>query len=195
MKLSVRRTSIPEVLVLEHEAFRDERGFFMEAYRADHFLEFGDLGLPSSFVQLNHSRSARGVVRGLHFQWDPPMGKLMRVARGQAFIVAVDIRPGSPTLGRYESIVANDENHLALWAPWSFARGFCALSEMVDVEYLTTGVYGPGAESGIAWNDPDIGVEWPVAEPLLSAKDRAAQSLADWLARPEAEHFRYRGAG
>lgn len=193
MKLEVRRTGIPEVLVVEHEVFRDERGFFMEAYRADAFAEHIGLGLPSSFVQLNHSRSSRGVTRGLHFQWDPPMGKLMRVANGEAFIVAVDIRPGSPTLGRYESVVANDANHLGLWAPASFARGFCALSESVDVEYLTTGTYGPHAESGIAWDDPDIGIEWPIAAPILSAKDAAAGSLADWLVRPEAERFRYPG--
>lgn len=192
MKLTVHRTSIPEVLVLEHEVFRDERGFFMEAYRADHFAAYADLGLPESFVQLNHSRSARGVTRGLHFQWQPPMGKFMRVPRGEAFLVAVDIRPGSPTLGRYESITASDENHLALWAPASFARGFCALSEPTDIEYLTTGVYGPDAESGIAWDDPDIGIDWPATNPILSARDRDAQSLAEWLARPEAEHFRYR---
>jgi dTDP-4-dehydrorhamnose 3,5-epimerase len=191
--MDVRRTSIPEVLVVEHDAFVDDRGFFMEVYRADHFEEHADLSLPSRFVQLNHSRSVRGVVRGLHFQWQPPMGKLMRVARGEAFIVAVDIRPGSPTLGRSESIVANDENHLQLWAPASFARGFCVLSDVADVEYLTTGTYGPEAESGIAWNDPDIGIDWPIPEPILSAKDSVAQSLADWLARPEAEHFRYPG--
>jgi dTDP-4-dehydrorhamnose 3,5-epimerase len=193
VKMHVRRTAIPEVLVVEHETFQDERGFFMEVFRADHFAEHAGLGLPSSFVQLNHSRSARGVVRGLHFQWDPPMGKLMRVARGEAFIVAVDIRPGSPTLGRYESIVASDESHLQLWAPASFARGFCALSDFVDIEYLTTGTYGPHAESGIAWNDPDIGIEWPTREPLVSKKDANAQSLAAWLARPEAQHFRYQG--
>lgn len=121
------------------------------------------------------------------------MGKLMRVSRGEAFIVAVDIRPGSPTLGRHVAVVANDENHLQLWAPASFARGFCGLSEYVDVEYLTSGVYGPGAESGIAWDDPEIGIEWPVKEPILSGKDAAAQSLAQWLARPEAQLFRYEG--
>lgn len=191
MQMQVRRTSIPEVLVVEHADFRDERGFFMEVYRADHFAEYAELGLPSSFVQLNHSRSSRGVVRGLHFQWQPPMGKLMRVASGEAFIVAVDIRLGSPTLGRYEAITASDENHLQLWAPASFARGFCALSERVDIEYLTTGTYGPDAESGIAWDDPDIGIAWPISEPILSAKDASAQSLSAWLARREAQHFRY----
>ena len=108
MKLTVRHTSLPDVLVVEHEVFEDERGFFMEVYRADLFAEHADLGLPSTFVQLNHSRSVRGVTRGLHFQWDPPMGKLMRVARGEAFLVAVDIRPDSPTLGRYESIIASE---------------------------------------------------------------------------------------
>ena len=191
MKMRVQRTSIPEVLIVEHDAFQDERGFFMEAFRADHFAEYADLGLSSSFVQLNHSRSARGVTRGLHFQWQPPMGKLMRVARGKAFIVAVDIRPGSPTLGRHEAITASDENHLQLWAPASFARGFCALSDVADVEYLTTGSYNGEAEAGIAWDDPDIGIDWPVKEPIVSVRDSQAQSMADWLAGPEAEHFRY----
>jgi dTDP-4-dehydrorhamnose 3,5-epimerase len=192
MKLHVRRTSIPEVLVVEHEVFEDERGFFMEAYRADHFAEHAGLGLPSQFVQLNHSRSARGVTRGLHFQWDPPVGKLMRVVLGEAFIVAVDIRPGSPTLGRYESITASARNKLQLWAPASFARGFCALSEFVEVEYLTTGIYNPATESGVRWDDPDIGIDWPVTAPLLSSRDASAQSLGEWLERPEAEAFRYR---
>ena len=193
MKVHVRRTSIPEVLVVEHEIFQDERGFFMEAFHTDLFAEHADLGLPSSFVQLNHSRSTRGVTRGLHFQRDPPMAKLMRVVRGEAFIVAVDIRSGSPTLGQYESIVANDENHLQLWAPASFARGVSALSDVADVEYFTTGAYNGQAESGIAWDDPEIGIDWPIKDPILSARDSAAQSLADWLERPEAQHFRYEG--
>jgi dTDP-4-dehydrorhamnose 3,5-epimerase len=191
VKLEVRRTSLPEVLVLEPQAFEDERGFFMEVFRADRFAEQADMGLPSRFVQLNHSRSVRGVVRGLHFQWDPPMAKLMRVARGEAFLVAVDIRPGSPTLGQHVSLVASDSNRLQLWAPASFARGFCALSEVADVEYLTTGTYNPNAESGISWDDPSIGIDWPTDTPLLSRKDAEAQSLADWLARPEAQAFRH----
>jgi len=129
VKLDVRQTSIPEVLIIEHQVFEDERGFFMEVYRQDQFAEYASLGLPIQFVQLNHSRSAQGVTRGLHFQWDPPMGKMMRVTAGEAFLVAVDIRPGSPTLGQYESIIANAQNRLQLWAPASFARGFCTLSE------------------------------------------------------------------
>ena len=188
--MHVRETSLPEVLVVEHEVFEDDRGFFMEAYRSDHFAEFANLGLPSHIVQLNHSRSSRGVTRGLHFQWDPPMGKLMRVVAGEAFLVAVDIRPGSATLGQYESLIASNHNKLQLWAPASFARGFCTLSEFAEVEYLTTGTYNPDTESGVRWNDPDIGIEWPVDEPIVSRRDAEAQSLSDWLARPEAENFR-----
>jgi dTDP-4-dehydrorhamnose 3,5-epimerase len=195
VKVSVHRTSIPEVLVVEPDVFEDERGFFMEVFREDVYAEHAHLGLPSGFVQVNHSRSTRGVIRGLHFQWEPPMGKLMRVARGEAYIVAVDIRPGSPTLGRYESIVASDANRLQVWAPASFARGFCALSAIADVEYYTTGTYNARAESGIRWDDAEIGIDWPTESPTLSAKDAAAQSLADWLARPEAEAFRYGARG
>jgi dTDP-4-dehydrorhamnose 3,5-epimerase len=193
MQLNIRRTSIPEVLVLEHEVFEDERGFFMEVFRSDQFADYADLGLPNQYVQLNHSRSVRGVTRGLHFQWEPPMGKLMRVTRGEAFLVAVDIRPDSPTLGRYESITANESNRLQLWAPASFARGFCVLSDVAEVQYLTSGTYNPAAESGVRWNDPAIGIEWPVEDPLLSQKDAEAQSLAEWLERPEAQAFRIGG--
>jgi len=191
MDLTVERTAIPEVLIVHHGAFQDERGFLMEAYHQGAFAAHAGLGLPSSFVQLNHSRSTKGVTRGLHFQWDPPMGKYMRVARGAAFLVAVDVRPRSPTLGRHVSVVADDENHIAMWAPACFARGFATLSDVVDIEYLVTGNYNGAAESGIAWNDPAIGIEWPVADPITSARDAAAQTLAQWLARPEAQHFRY----
>ena len=191
MKMQVRRTSLPEVLIIEHEVFEDDRGFFMEVYRADQFADHAHLGLPERFVQVNQSRSTRGVTRGLHFQWEPPVGKLMRVIVGEALLVAVDIRPGSPTLGHHESIVASAENKLQVWAPASFARGYCTLSDVAEVEYLTTGIYNPATESGVRWDDPDIGIDWPVKEPTLSAKDAAAQSLADWLARPEAQAFRY----
>jgi dTDP-4-dehydrorhamnose 3,5-epimerase len=160
----------------------------MEVYRQDLFR---DLGLPDRFLQLNHSRSARNVVRGLHFQWDPPMGKLMRVIVGRAFLVAVDIRVGSPTLGRWVGLKATAKEPRALWAPASFARGFCVLSDFAEIEYLTTGTYNKAAESGIRWNDPAIGIDWPVTEPILSARDESAQSLAEWLARPEAANFRF----
>jgi dTDP-4-dehydrorhamnose 3,5-epimerase len=191
MKLTVHRTPIPEVLIVEHEPFLDARGFLMEAFRAEAFAKHAGLGLPTTFVQLNHSRSVRGVTRGLHFQWDPPMGKYMRVARGEAFLVAVDIRPGSPTLGEHVSVVANDENHLALWAPACFARGLATLSDVVDVEYLMTGQYNGAAEAGIAWNDPTLGIEWPLDQPTVSARDSDAPTLAQWLDQPEAQHFRY----
>lgn len=190
MKVSVQSTSIPDVLVVEHEVFEDGRGFFMEVFREDLFAEFADLGLPRRFVQLNHSQSTRGVTRGLHFQWEPPMGKLMRVTRGEAFLVAVDIRPGSPTLGRHVSLVANDRNRLQLWAPASFARGFAALGDVTEVQYLTTGTYNRNGEAGILWNDPALGIDWPLSDPIVSAKDAIAPTLAEWLTRPEAAHFR-----
>ena len=178
------------VWVLVPECFRDERGFFLELFRADRMAA---LSLPTEFPQDNHSGSVRGVVRGLHFQWAPPMGKLMRVTRGAAFVVAVDIRPGSPTLGQWCGAEASEENRRQVWAPAGFARGFCVLSEWAEVQYKCTAVWNPQAESGIRWNDPEIGIQWPIAPPaaLLSRKDAAAQTLAEWLARPEAEGFRY----
>ena len=188
MPFTIEPTALDEVKIVVPAAMRDDRGFFMEVYRQD---LFAGLGLPDRFLQLNHSRSARGVVRGLHFQWDPPMGKLMRVISGRAFMVAVDIRVGSPTLGRWVGIESDADEPRLLWAPASFARGFCVLSDTAEIEYLTTGTYNKATESGIRWNDPAIGVEWPVDRPTLSAKDESAQSLADWLARPEAARFTY----
>jgi dTDP-4-dehydrorhamnose 3,5-epimerase len=186
MKLSARPLAIPGVLLLEHEVFQDERGFFMEVYRRDLFAE---LGIPTQFAQLNHSRSARNVIRGLHFQWNAPMGKVMRVTEGNAFLVAVDIRHDSPTRGRWVGEECSAENKRQLWAPAGFARGFCATSDFVQVEYLCTAVYNSAGESGIRWDDPDLSIDWPVADPILSEKDRGAQSLRDWLARPEAKTF------
>jgi dTDP-4-dehydrorhamnose 3,5-epimerase len=190
MVLRVEPTEIPDVLVVTPDAFEDDRGWFMEAYRSD---KAAQAGLRDRFLQLNHSRSRRGVVRGLHFQWDPPQGKLMRVIRGQAFLVAVDIRPGSPTLGRWTSITASEDDRRQLWAPASFARGFAALGDVTDVEYLCTATYNPAAESGIRWDDPEIAIEWPVSQPVMSAKDASAQTLSEWLARPEAAVFAFAG--
>ena len=164
----------------------------METYRED---QFGQLGLPTRFVQDNHSRSSRGVLRGLHFQWDPPMGKLMRVTLGSAFLVAVDIRKGSPTLGKWFGVVASSENKRQVWAPAGFARGFCVLSEFAEIQYKCTGIYSPKGESGILWSDEAIGIDWPlaIADIQLSEKDKNAQTLAQWLARPESGNFRYEG--
>jgi dTDP-4-dehydrorhamnose 3,5-epimerase len=130
-------------------------------------------------------------VRGLHFQWDPPMGKLMRVSQGSAYLVAVDIRRGSPTLGKWVGVEASAENRRQVWAPAGFARGFCVLSDVAEIQYKCTGIYSNKGESGIRWDDPDIGVEWPVQDPLLSEKDRKAQTLAQWLSRPESGNFSY----
>jgi dTDP-4-dehydrorhamnose 3,5-epimerase len=168
----------------------DERGFFVEVYRAD---EFAKAGLPSAFVQENHSRSRKGVVRGLHFQWDPPMSKIMRVTYGSALLVAVDIRKGSPTLGQSFVTEASAENKKQVWAPPGFARGFCVLSDSAELQYKCTAIYNPAGEGTIVWNDPDIGIDWPVTgTPILSDKDRRAHSFAEWLASPQSEYFRLR---
>jgi dTDP-4-dehydrorhamnose 3,5-epimerase len=188
MKMTVVSRPLEGIAVLQPEVFQDERGFFLEAYRQDQFRE---LGLPGQFVQENHSGSVRGVLRGLHFQWDPPMGKLMRVTRGAAYLVAVDIRKGSPTLGRWFGIEVTAESRMQVWAPAGFARGFCVLSEFAEIQYKCTGIYSSACESGIRWDDPAIGIAWPVKEPTLSAKDRDAQTLEQWLARPQANAFTF----
>ncbi len=188
MQIKVQETSIPEVKIVIPEIFQDERGFFSEIYRADQFKE---LGLPGQFVQLNHSGSVKNVLRGLHFQWDPPMGKLMRVTRGEAFLVAVDIRKNSPTLGKWVGLIASAENRYQLYAPASFARGFCVLSDYAEIQYLCTGVYNRFGESGILWNDPEIGIDWPIKDPIISEKDKNAQTLKEWLSKPESENFKY----
>lgn len=188
MRMQIESRPLPGVAVLVPEVFADDRGFFMETYRAD---QFGELGLPTHFAQDNHSRSVKGVVRGLHFQWEPAMGKLMRVPLGRAWLVAVDIRKRSPTLGRWVGVECSSENRRQLWAPAGFARGFCVLSDVAELQYKCTGVYNCRAESGILWNDPAIGIEWPVSDPILSGKDRTAHTLAAWLASPESEQFAY----
>lgn len=186
MPFTVEPTAIPEVRIVRPRTFPDERGWFAEILQSD---AFEALGLPSRFVQVNQSRSVRGVVRGLHFQWDPPQAKLMRVVAGRAFMVAVDIRPGSPTLGRVVTVEASADEPVLFWAPASFARGFAALSDVAEIEYFCTATYNPASETGIRWNDPAIGIHWPVAEPRLSPKDAAAGTLEDWLARPESSAF------
>lgn len=190
MPFTVEATAIPGVLVVRPRLFGDERGWFTEVLQTDAFGALG-MGLPERFVQVNQSRSARGVIRGLHFQWDPPQGKLMRVVRGRAFMVAVDIRPGSPTLGQVVTLEGSDEEPVLFWAPASFARGFCALADITEIEYFCTATYDARHESGIRWDDPALGIRWPVDEPHLSPKDAAAGTLADWLARPEAAAFAF----
>ncbi len=188
MEIKIESRSLKDVVVLVPDIFQDSRGFFMETYREDQFKAHG---LPCHFVQDNHSRSARGVVRGLHFQWEPPMGKLMRVSLGSAFFVAVDIRKRSPTLGKWVGIVASAEDRRQVLAPAGFARGFCVLSDVAEIQYKCTGTYNNKAESGILWNDPEIGIEWPLRDVQLSEKDKKAQTLAQWMASPESDNFRY----
>jgi dTDP-4-dehydrorhamnose 3,5-epimerase len=188
MEIKIESTDLRDVVVLVPDVFRDDRGFFMETFREDQFKAHG---LPTHFVQDNHSRSVKGVVRGLHFQWEPPMGKLMRVTQGSAFLVAVDIRRGSPTLGKWIGVEASAENRRQVWAPPGFARGFCVLSDVAEIQYKCTGIYSNKAESGIQWNDPEIGVKWPVQDPVLSGKDQNAQTLEQWLSRPESRNFSY----
>ena len=188
MEIKIESRHLQDVAVLVPDIFKDSRGFFMETFREDQFKAHG---LPYHFVQDNHSRSAKGVVRGLHFQWEPPMGKLMRVTQGSAFLVAVDIRKGSPTLGKWVGIEASAENRREVWAPAGFARGFCVLSDSAEIQYKCTGAYSNKGESGILWNDPAIGIEWPVLNAELSEKDKKAQTLAQWLASPASENFKY----
>jgi dTDP-4-dehydrorhamnose 3,5-epimerase len=188
MQIKVESRWLGDVIVVVPEVFQDSRGFFTETFRAD---QFKTLGLPTEFVQDNHSRSAKGVVRGLHFQWGPPMGKLMRVTVGSAFLVAVDIRKGSPTLGKWAGIEASAENRRQVWAPAGFARGFCALSDGTEIQYKCTGIYNNKAESAIRWNDPAIGIQWPLADVTVSDKDRNSATLAEWLRSPDSDNFRY----
>jgi dTDP-4-dehydrorhamnose 3,5-epimerase len=188
MEIKIESRFLRDVVVLVPDIFQDPRGFFMETFREDQLEAHG---LPTHFVQDNHSRSARGVLRGLHFQWAPPMGKLMRVSLGSAFLVAVDIRKGSPTLGKWVGVEASAENRRQVWAPAGFARGFCVLSEAAEIQYKCTGIYNNKGESGIRWDDPEIGIEWPIQDVSLSEKDRNAQTLAQWLSRPESSNFRF----
>jgi dTDP-4-dehydrorhamnose 3,5-epimerase len=184
----VESTWLDRVVVLRTRSIADDRGSFLELFRADRFRE---LGLPDRFLQDNRSRSRRGVLRGLHFQWDRPMGKLMRVAAGRGFLVAVDIRHGSPTAGRWHAREVAAEDGIQIWAPAGFARGFCALSEWVEIDYKCTALYSPAGESAIRWNDPAIGIDWPLGEPTLSPRDASAASLEEWLRRPEAVALSY----
>jgi dTDP-4-dehydrorhamnose 3,5-epimerase len=191
MDLRIESKHLGDVCVLAPQVFQDDRGFFTEVFRADLFK---GLGLPTEFPQDNHSGSVRGVVRGLHFQWEPPMGKLMRVTRGTAFLVAVDIRKGSPTLGKWFGAEISTESRKQIWAPAGFARGFCVLSDYAEIQYKCTGIYSNKAESGILWDDPAIGIEWPLRDVTLSDKDRNAQTLKEWLARPDSDNFKYSAA-
>lgn len=180
-------TSIPEVMVLEPKVFGDARGFFFESFNRKVFREA--TGVDADFVQDNHSRSARGVLRGLHYQLQQPQGKLVRVVRGAVFDVAVDIRRSSPTFGQWVGMELSEENHRQMWVPAGFAHGFLVLSESADFLYKTTDYYAPQHERCIAWDDPEIGIEWPfaahgIASPQLSVKDREGTAFRDAAVMP-----------
>lgn len=172
--MKITTTALPGVLIIEPKAFGDARGFFLETFQSERYASAG-VTLP--FVQDNHSRSQRGVLRGLHFQRNRPQGKLVSVSRGAVFDVVVDINPQSATFGEYASIELNDDNHLQLWIPPGYAHGFCVLSEVADFQYKCTDFYYPEDEAGIIWNDPDVNITWPLDNPLLSEKDQKLPRL------------------
>lgn len=180
--MNVIPTSIPEVLIIEPKVFGDERGFFFESFNSRQFADL--IGRDVDFVQDNHSRSVKNVLRGLHYQIQQSQGKLVRVVQGTVFDVAVDIRRSSPTFGQYATVELSAENQRMLWVPEGFAHGFVVVSDTAEFLYKTTAYWTPEFERSIAWNDPALGIQWPIqGEPTLSTKDQQAKALA------EAEHF------
>lgn len=169
-------TKLDGVVLVEPQVFGDERGFMLESFRRE---DWSRLGVDVEFVQHNHSRSAKGTLRGIHFQTEPGQAKLVRCVRGEILDVAVDLRRGSPTYGQWEAHVLDDVKHHQLFVPVGFGHGFAVLSDVADVAYQVSSYYDPATESGIAWNDPDIGVDWRVDEPLLSERDKRAPRLAE----------------
>jgi dTDP-4-dehydrorhamnose 3,5-epimerase len=176
--MNVITTKLADCVIIEPKVFGDERGFFLETFQVERYLEMAKISLP--FVQDNHSRSSRGVLRGLHFQKTKPQGKLVRVVRGKVYDVAVDMRKDSLTFGQWESVILSEDNKTQLWVPPGFAHGFVALSDTADFEYKCTDYYDSSDEGSILWNDPELNIPWPIDYPILSDKDAAAQRLADF---------------
>lgn len=175
--MNIIKTDLPDVLIIEPKVFGDARGFFYESFNARLFAEA--TGLRVTFVQDNHSRSAKNVLRGLHYQIKQPQGKLVRVVAGEVFDVAVDLRKNSPTFGKWTGALLSEENKRMLWVPEGFAHGFLVISESADFLYKTTDYYAPAHERCLAWNDPTLGIEWPLqGAPIVSAKDQLGMSLA-----------------
>jgi dTDP-4-dehydrorhamnose 3,5-epimerase len=169
-------TKLDGVVLVEPQVHGDARGFMVESFRRDAWAE---LGIDVEFVQHNHSRSSKGTLRGIHFQTEPGQAKLVRCPRGAILDVAVDLRRGSPTYGQWEAHVLDDERHRQLFVPVGFGHGFAVLSEVADVTYLVSSLYDPETEAGIAWDDPDVGVDWQVSDPLLSERDKGAPKLSE----------------
>lgn len=174
--MKVAETSLPGVLLVEPEVFGDERGFFLESFQAKRYAE---AGIKDVFVQDNHSRSRRGVLRGLHFQVKRPQAQIVTVIRGRVFDVAVDLRPAASTFGRWFAVELSDESPRQLYMAPGFAHGFCALSELADLHYKISQIYDPTDEGGVLWNDPDLAIDWPLADPKISARDAAFPRLRD----------------
>ncbi|KRE84581.1 dTDP-4-dehydrorhamnose 3,5-epimerase [Rhodanobacter sp. Soil772] len=174
--MKVIETALPGALILEPQVFGDARGFFYESYNE---AKYRAAGVDHRFVQSNVSRSARGVLRGLHYQWPNPQGKLVSVLEGEVYDVAVDIRRGSPTFGQSVGVMLTADNHRHFWIPEGFAHGFCVLSEFATFTYQCTALYDPKADAGIRWNDAALGIDWPLSEPLLSDKDGKTPLLED----------------
>lgn len=180
--MKVTPLEIPDVLLLEPKVFGDERGFFMEMF---HAARYAAVGISGPFVQDNYSRSAKGTLRGLHFQEPRAQGKLVQVLAGAVYDVAVDVRRGSPTFGKWVGVELSADNRRQLWIPPGFAHGFCVVSDSADFHYKCTSLYAPETERSVAWNDPDLAIAWPVSEPLLSPKDAQAPRLRDAPLLPE----------
>lgn len=177
--MNVIETKLPGVLIIEPKVYGDHRGFFLETFQVERYREIG-ITLP--FVQDNHSRSRKGVLRGLHFQRTRPQGKLVSVSRGAVYDVAVDINPDSPTCGQYVGVELSDDNHRQLWVPPGYAHGFCVISDVADFQYKCTDLYFPDDEGGLAWDDPDVAIPWPLTDPQLSPKDQENPTLKQLLA-------------
>jgi dTDP-4-dehydrorhamnose 3,5-epimerase len=175
--MKISHSKLKGCVIIEPRVFGDERGFFLETFQTVRYEQEAGIDLP--FVQDNHSRSARGVLRGLHFQKTKPQGKLVRVVRGEVYDVAVDIRKGSATFGEWEGVILSEDNKKQFWVPPGFAHGFVVLSATADFEYKCTDYYDPSDECSILWNDPDLDIPWPIANPVLSTKDESAKRLVD----------------
>ena len=175
--MKISHSKLKGCVIIEPRVFGDDRGFFLETFQAVRYKQEAGIDLP--FVQDNHSRSARGVLRGLHFQKTKPQGKLVRVVRGEVYDVAVDIRKGSATFGEWEGVILSEDNKKQFWVPPGFAHGFVVLSDTADFEYKCTDYYDPSDEGSILWSDPDLDIPWPIANPVLSAKDESAKRLVD----------------
>lgn len=177
--MEIIETVLPGVLIVEPRVFGDARGFFLETFHKQRYQEAGIPAAGLEFVQDNHSRSCKGVLRGLHFQLENPQGKLVSVGTGVVFDVAADVNPDSATFGQWVGVELSEENHRQLWIPPGYAHGFCVLSDVADFQYKCTAQYHPQSDGGVLWSDPDLAIEWPVEHPMLSEKDKLLPRLAE----------------